>query len=116
MTTEDKLLKGKARLTHALPDTPTQVFPVDADVDPGNAVFEWALVADPPGSEIVGYHVIVACEEPVDREFEADVGPAVFSLTIPEEFLESADECKWELLAIESSGNQTISEAEFGID
>jgi hypothetical protein len=116
MTTKGKDLKGKARLTHALPEAPVQVFPVDAEVDPGDAVFEWSLVSDPPGSEIVGYQVIVACEEPEDREFEAEVGPAVFSITVPEEFLEGADDCKWEVLAVEASGNQTISEAEFELE
>ena len=45
------------------------------------------------------------------------VGPTVDSLTVPPEFLEEgADECKWEVLAIERSGNQTISETEFGIE
>ncbi len=116
MTTEDKPLRGRARLTHALPDTPILVFPVDAEIDPGDAVFEWALVADPPGSEIVGYEVIVICEEPEEREFTADVGPTAFSITVPPEFLEGGEECKWEVLAIETSGNQTIAEAEFELE
>jgi hypothetical protein len=92
------------------------VFPNDEDVDPEDAVFVWALVADPPGSEIVGYHVVVECEEPDLREFTADVPPTVDSITVPPEFLQDGEECKWEVLAIEESGNQTISEAEFGID
>ena len=118
MTTEGRRLKGKARLTHDLPGAPVQVFPVDDDVDPDDAVFEWEAVADPPGSEIVGYHVVVECEEPDLLVFTADVGPGVTSITVPPEFLgqEDMDECKWEVLAIEESGNQTISEAEFGVD
>ncbi len=117
MTTDGHSLKGKAMLTHALPAAPLQVFPKDGeDVDPEDAVFEWAPVADPPGSEIVSYHVVVECEEPALRKLEADVGPMVTTLTVAPEVLDGADECKWEVLAIEESGNQTISETEFGID
>ena len=118
-TTEGRALKGIARLTHALPDAPVQLFPTDGEeVDPNDAVFSWQLVADPPGSEIVRYQVIVECEEPFFRVLDVLVGPTVDSLTVPPEFLleEGADECKWEVLAIEGSGNQTISETEFGIE
>ena len=118
-TTEGKKLKGKARLTHALPDAPVQISPVDGEgVDPDEAVFSWEAVADPPGSEIVGYEVIVECEEPEFTKTTALVGADVTSITVPPEVLgqKDADECKWEVLAIEESGNQTISEAEFEID
>ncbi len=116
VTTEGVELKGKARLTHALPVAPLLVFPVEEDVDPEDAEFVWELVADPPGSEIVLYEIVVECEEPGLRAFTAEVGPTVDSITVPPEFLEGGDECKWEVLAIEKSGNKTISEAEFGID
>ncbi len=118
-TTKGRKLKGKARLTHDLPGAPLQISPVDGeDVDPDNAVFSWMAVADPPGSEIVGYEVVVECEEPDFTKTTANVGADVTSLTVPPEVLgqEDADECKWEVLAIEESGNQTISETEFGID
>ncbi len=117
-TTEGRTLRGTARLTHALPDAPVQLFPIDGEeVDPNDAVFFWQLVADPPGSRIDRYQVIVECEEPVFRVLDVLVGPTVDSLTVPPELLleEGADECKWEVLAIERSGNQTISETEFGI-
>ncbi len=118
-TTEGRTLRGTARLTHALPDAPVQLFPIDGEeVDPNDAVFSWQLVADPPRSRIVRYQVIVECDEPVFRVLDVLVGPTVDSLTVPPEFLEEAgaDECKWEVLAIERSGNQTISETEFGIE
>ncbi len=116
VTTEGVELKGKARLTHDIPGAPLQVFPVEEDVDPEDAEFVWELVADPPGSEIVLYEVIVECEEPELRVFSAQVGPTVDSVTVPPEFLEGGEECKWEVLAIEESGNKTISEAEFDIE
>ena len=118
-TTEGAELTGKARLTHALPDAPVQVSPIDGEeVDPEDAVFTWEAVADPPGSEIVGYEVVIECEEPDFTKTTALVGAAVTSITVPPQVLgqEDADACKWEVLAIEKSGNQTISETEFGIE
>ncbi len=117
-TTEGQALRGKARLTHALPDGPVQVFPVEESVDPENALFEWEPVADPPGSVIVGYEVVVTCQAGDFVDFTAQVGPEITSVTVPPEVLgqENADDCKWEVLAIEESGNQTLSEAEFDID
>ena len=115
-TTKGKVLKGRARLTHALPDGPMLVFPNDEDVDPEDAVFVWALVADPPGSSIVLYQVVVECEEPGFREFIAEVPATVSSVTVAPEFLRDGEECKWEVLAIEESGNVTASEVEFGVD
>ncbi len=118
-TTEGRPLNGRARLTHDLPVGPVLVSPVDGDeVDPDDAVFSWEPVADPPGSEIVGYEIIIGCEEPGFLSYAAEVGPEVTSLTVSPEILdqEGADECKWEVLAIETSGNQTLTETEFTID
>ena len=84
-------------------------------MDPDNAVFMWILVPNPPGGQITGYHVVVECEEPELIIFEVDVGPTVGSITVPPEFLDG-EECKWEVLATEESGNQTISEEEFEIE
>jgi hypothetical protein len=39
--------------------------------------------------------------------------PTVTSLTVPNEFLEPATHYLWEVLAIEESGNQTLSSSEF---
>ncbi len=118
-TTEGQRLTGKARLTHALPAGPVLVFPVDGEeIDPEDAEFSWQPVADPQGSEIVGYEIVVECEEPDFIEYVAQVGPDVASVTVSPEILgqEDADECKWEVLAIETSGNQTLTESEFSIE
>lgn len=74
--------------------------------------------AAPQGSEIVGYEIVVECEEPDFIEYVAQVGPDVTSVTVSPEILgqEDADECKWEVLAIEASGNQTLTESEFSIE
>lgn len=114
-TTEGDVLKGRARLTHALPDGPELVLPEeDADeVDPDNTVIEWELVDDPEGSRIIGYMIIVERETGGLRVFSADVGPETTSVTVPPEFMASGTAYKFEVLAIEASGNQTISEREF---
>ncbi|MDH3743569.1 MAG: hypothetical protein OES47_00535 [Acidobacteriota bacterium] len=116
-TTEGKKLRGRARLTHRIPDAPVQVSPLEGDeVDPEDAVFTWEPVADPPGSSIVAYEIVVECEEPTVRKILAQVDGSVTSYTAAPEFFENADECKWEVLSIEESGNQTISEVEFDLE
>jgi hypothetical protein len=118
-TTDGKKLKGKARLTHALPEAPVLVSPIEGEeIDADDAVFSWQAVPDPPGSEIVGYEVVVECDEPEFTKLTALVGPEVTSLTVAPEVLgqEDVEECKWEVLAIEESHNQTISEEEFAVE
>jgi hypothetical protein len=120
-TAEGEPLEGEGELTHALPAAPLLVSPPDGadDVDPGDTVIEWQPVADPPGSSIVGYQVIVETEEEVApgeeivRTFAVDLGPGATSVTVPAEFMTAGAEYKYEVLAVEESGNKTISEAEF---
>ena len=92
--------------------------PVDGDdgVDPEKTVLEWLPVADPPGSKIVGYEVIVATEDPKLREFKVDVTAETTSVRVPAAFVAGGPEFKWEVLAIESSGYQTLSEGGFRTD
>jgi hypothetical protein len=114
-TTEGAILTGRARLTHALPAAPLLVLPIEDDdsVDPDNTVIQWQLVPDPPGSKIVGYQVVVEREKPSLRVFTADVGPSTTSVTVPPEFMQPGTTYKFEVLAIEASGNRTISERGF---
>ena len=100
--------EGTATLTHNIPDAPVVVWPEDGSVNPDNAVIKWNPVASPPGIEIVGYQVAVEREDPF-RALTADVAPTSTSFTVPAEFLESGTEYKFEVLAIEASGNQTIT-------
>ena len=101
-------------MTHALPDGPVLVSPgEDDEVDPDNTVIEWEPVANPPGSMIVGYQVSVERETGSLRVFSAEVGRGTTSATVPPEFMQPGTEYKSEVLAIEASGNQTISEQEF---
>ena len=116
---EGDLLVGTAELTHNLPAGPELVLPAEAPPVPTmGVVVEWEAVTTQFGGaalegDIVGYQVIVEQEEPVLRVFSADVPADVTSISIPSEFLQSGVNYKFEVLAIEESGNQTLSEREF---
>lgn len=118
--TGNERLVAEAELTHALPAAPILVAPAPGadDVDPDDTVIDWLPVPDPPGSEIVAYQVIVELEfevgdEEVVREFSVDLAPDITMVTVPAAFMSQGTEFKYEVLAIEESGNKTISEAEF---
>ena len=119
-TVDELPLRGKAVLTHAIPAGPVIVSPEEGDiVDPDDVVIFFDPVVDPfPGTylpvEIIGYQVIVEREEPSKLVFSVDLpASAPQQVTVPWEFLEPETEYKFEVLAIEESGNQTISESEF---
>jgi hypothetical protein len=115
----------KTPFSHAIPKGPLLLTPADesTDVDPGSAVVTWQPVTktiDDASASIVGYQVIV--EEAGEPQFPQGFARALFSVhlpasatrvSIPESFFK-ADGCyKYEVLAIESSGNQTLSSATF---
>jgi hypothetical protein len=124
-------LEGEATLTHVLPALPEIIAPVsDGDdpplVDPKNLVIEWEpvttrFIGNGP-VEIFEYQVIL---DQVDPEREApwvdgktrraliNLPPTVTSLTVPPEFLLPGASYEFEILAIEVSGNSTISAGEF---
>jgi hypothetical protein len=65
-----------------------------------------------PDIEVVEYQIIVEDEE-AGVEFSMNVGAETDSIMVPPEFLQPETEYKYEVLAIEESGNQTISETCF---
>lgn len=113
-------LVGTAALTHSLPEGPVLVSPLAGGdpVDPGNAIVVWEPVPDPVGSRIIGYQVLVV--QP-DSPFAAipkivlDVmmPASATSMLIPPGFLLPDTEYEWEVLAVEESGNQTLSSSFF---
>lgn len=118
-TVDGKTLTGNATLTHAIPDGPVIVSPLEGEVvNPNATVIIWNTVTAPfPGTDssvkIVGYQVIVEREKPTLRVFSVDLPATVTQVTVPSEFMESKTLYKFEVLAIEAGGNQTISEGEF---
>jgi len=128
MTVEGDELVGSAELTHILPCGPQLTMPEeDADVDPESVVLGWELVTtvinsdgecvDSDELEIVRYQVIVE-EDDVDlpRVFSIDLPPSATSVGVPPEFFEPGTDYKFEVITIEESGNQTISERAFATE
>jgi hypothetical protein len=108
-------LAGSATLSHDIPDGPEILFPEDgARIDREEAVVRWGAGSQPAGVEIVGYQVVVTRENP-HRVFTVDLPAPVHSLTISPEFLESHTGYALEVLAIEASGNQTLTEIAFTV-
>jgi hypothetical protein len=89
-----------------------------AVVDPAALKVEWEDVTETIEGEpveITGYQVIVTKENHVDPHgfsqpiYDVHVGPDRNSLRVPKEFLDPGTEYELEVLALEESGNQTIS-------
>jgi len=112
-------LQGSATFTHDIPEAPTILFPADgaAGVPLTNLVISWqdvvrTLNGDPV--EITGYQVIITREKDDDPNgfsrpvFDVHVPPDRNRLTVSE-FLEPGTAYELEILALEVSGNQTIS-------
>jgi hypothetical protein len=85
----------------------------------GPVVIDWEPVANPfPGTasavNIVGYQVVVERVKPKPlRVFSVNLPSTVTQVTVSPEFIEANAEYTFEVLAIEASGNQTISEGGF---
>jgi hypothetical protein len=94
-----------------------------ATVPPANLVCRWNPVTQTITGDdvtIIRYQLIV--EKVVEEPHPNAIGkmgmsiyvPAtVTSVSVPDEFLEPDTDYEWEVLAIEESGNQTLSSSEF---
>ncbi len=121
-TTDGADIEGEATLTHVIPAGVEVVAPVSLTddppvVDPDDFVIEWEPVTETiDGSdalEIAGYQVIVEQVEPL-RAFSVHLPASATNVTIPPEFFELDNTVhKFEILAIEAGGNQTIVSGEF---
>lgn len=130
-TTAGPDLEGVATLTHVLPALPEIIAPLsDTDelpvVDRNDLVIEWEPVTTrflgTGGVEIIEYQVILDQVDPerempwVDgdtRRALINLPPSANRLTVPPEFLLPDAGYEFEILAIEVSGNSTISVGEF---
>jgi hypothetical protein len=129
ITIEGEELEGEATLTHDLPCGPEVTSPGDGDtLDPGlPVVIMWEPVTnkldktsatgecgDSADIEIIAYEVIVELEgaEP-PQKIDIFLPAGATSVTVPAELIVPAGEYKFEVLAIEESGNQTITEGFF---
>lgn len=121
--TDGNWATGTAELTHDVPAGPGNVYPELADdecpsgLSVNSLVIEWDPVThDIWGEdevEIEGYQVIVEAEEDPERRFDVIVPSDVTMVSVPPEVLGEGGEFAFEVLAIEESGNQTITEGCF---
>jgi hypothetical protein len=117
---------GTALLTHAIPAGPDLLFPPEgATVPSTNLVVSWSPVTETITGEdvtIIRYQLIVEVDEEPHphaigkRGMSIYVPASVTSVTIPNEFLEPGTDYQWEVLAIEESGNQTLSSGTFATE
>ena len=116
---EGERLVGSGVLTHDLPDGPVLVYPLEDSglLDPGNVTLMWEGVGPANGSPIIAYQVLVVQETELVAlpkvSLDVMMPPAARSLIVPPGFLLPDTEYEWEVLAIESGGNQTLSSAFF---
>jgi hypothetical protein len=116
---DGKRLVGHATFTHDVPAAPTVTAPRDgAEVDPDDLTVRWEDVTETIDGEpvtITGYEVIITKEHHVDPHgfsqpiYDVHVPSDHNSLSVPDEFFEPGTEYELEVLALERSGNQTIS-------
>lgn len=121
-------LAGTAHFTHTIPAAPQIVAPAglaededdaaDVVIGPDDVVVAWEAVDTTIDGEpvtITAYEVIVtddAFEDPdgfAKPVYDVHVGPDVTSLSVPSEFFSPDTLYEVEVLALEESGNQTIT-------
>jgi hypothetical protein len=118
-TFDGKRLVGHATFSHDVPKEPRITAPRDgARVDPASLRVTWDDVTETVDGDpvrITGYEVIVTKEQKDDPHgfsrpvYDVHLPPDRNSLSVPAEFLERRGEYELEVLALERSGNQTIS-------
>ena len=134
-TIEGDEVEGEAEFTHVIPCPPENLLATGSNTTVDPIVITWTLVSQEvalensgPGSVvcktveeseiiIVGYRVEVEWEEVLDVEeiahkFGIDLNAHQNYVTVPPEFIPEDQDFQYEVLAIEVSGNQTITEAE----
>ncbi len=112
-TVDNERLASTATLSHAVPDGPL----VSSRIDDGTVIISWDPVTRTPAGfpvrdiNIVGYQVIVVTA----NAFQTTIPPPGTSVRVPKEFFQSleAGVHPFEVLAIDVSGNQTLTEGTF---
>lgn len=114
---------GTAWLTHDIPAGPVLLTPAsDATVPVTGVVASWSPVTQTIAGgpvNIIAYQLIVEKDEATHPHMIGKIGLSIYvpasvtSMAIPDGFLEPGTAYEWEVLAIEESGNQTLSSGAF---
>jgi hypothetical protein len=114
---------GTAWLTHDIPAGPTLVSPAEgATVPVRGVVARWkpvstTITGDPV--QVIAYQLIIEKDVEPHPHMIGKLGLSIYvprsvtSIAVPDGFLEPHTAYKWEVLAIERSGNQTLSSGSF---
>ena len=114
---------GTAWLTHKIPAGPVLKSPAaGATVSAGDLDVSWSPVTqtiDGASVNIVAYQLIIEKDQEPHPHLIGKQGMSMFlpasvtGIKVPKGFLEPGTPYLWEVLAIEESGNQTLSSSEF---
>lgn len=119
VTINGNMLMSTDTLTHDRPVEPVSISPAEGAVVEYDEplVIRWRATPNPkpPESVIVAYEVIVTKEQPGEakRVMSVVMQPTQRFVRVPREFLEPGKQYKYEILARETSHNQTITEVSF---
>jgi hypothetical protein len=114
---------GSAWLTHDIPAGPALLTPAQgATVPTTGLVASWGAVSETITGDpvtIIAYQLIIEKDVAPHPHMIGKLGLSIYmpatvtSIDVPDGFLEPGTAYKWEVLAIEESGNQTLSSGEF---
>lgn len=114
---------GRAWLTHDIPAGPQLVSPAEGATVPVSGVTaSWKPVTQTITGkpvEIISYQLIIEKDVPPHKHMIGKPGLSMYlpasttSIAVPNGFFEPNTPYKWEVLAIERSGNQTLSSGAF---
>ncbi len=114
---------GTAWLTHNIPASPALLSPAsNATVPMEDLIVSWSPVTKTIKASkvnIISYQLIIEKDEPSHKHMIGKYGLSMYlpasvtNIRIPKEFFEPRTKYNWEVLAIEESGNQTLSSNEF---
>lgn len=102
-------LKSTTTFSHVIPDGPTIVSA--GTLDPAHATIAWNAVTTPAGVAIAGYEVVIEHDD--FHFFDVKVPATTTNVTVPPQLLQPTTQYGFEVLAIDASGNQTITESSF---
>ncbi len=118
--------RGTALLTHDIPAGPELVAPAEGAVVPaGELVVEWGAVTETILGDpvtIISYQLIIEKDEEPHPHAIGKRGLSMYlpattlTMNIGAGFLEPGTAYAWEVLAIEESGNQTLSSGTFATE
>lgn len=118
-TLEGKPISSPVALSHAFPAGPEILAPADeATIAADEALrIQWAPADEPAEVELVRYQVLAVNEDAVPPAvFAVDLPATATEVTVPAGFLTPGAEHKVEVLAVDASGNQTLTEVTVAVE